>query len=140
MNKNLHQCHFCGTEDHPISNRKMDKYTCNTCKEVDWFQRDMSRAIPNVKSGEVLINNSNKVKKVSKSAIGNATIANKITEFGNEVLITKEIQPETKNILREIIRNLTERYLLVRNLPDRNEGMSAYYDTQLEIVVYLRTL
>ena len=140
MNKNLYQCHFCGTEDLPFSHRKKDKYTCNTCREVDEFQRDMSRATPNVKSGEVLQKKSNKVEKLSRAEISNKTIANMITDFGKAVLISNKIEPETKNILREVIRNLTESYLLVRNSPNRNDGSSAYYDTELEMVVYLRTL
>ena len=79
-----------------------------------------------------------KVEKISMAGIGNAAIANVITDFGKAVLINTENKPATKKDLKEFASALTRRYFPVQNAPIRNDGTKAFYDNKLNIVVYLK--
>lgn len=139
MNIYLYKCHYCGVEYLP-KRRNKQKYCCNSCRVNAFNIRKKANSKSNLKVESINKEKTNKVEKISMAGIGNAAIANAITDFGKAVLINNENKPATKKDLKEFVRSLTSRYYPVKNAPIRNDGTSAYYDSKQKEVVYLKTL
>jgi len=137
MDNYLYKCHYCGIEYLP-KRRNKQKYCCNSCRVNAFNIRNKALAKPNLKLDTISKEKSNKDEKISMAGIGNAAIANAITDFGKAVLINNENKPATKKDLKEFASSLAQRYYPVNNAPIRNDGTSAYYDSKQKVVVYLK--
>lgn len=79
--------------------------------------------------------------RISMAGIGNAAIANVVTDFTKSVFTREENKPVTKGDLWALMKQQPQqRYLPVHNAPLRNDGTAAFYDTTTKHVLYLKKL
>lgn len=76
--------------------------------------------------------------RISLAGVGNAAIANVVTDFTKSVFTREENKPVTKGDLWALMNQSQQRYLPVHNAPIRNDGTAAFYDTRLKQVIYLK--
>ena len=74
------------------------------------------------------------------AGIGNAAIANIVTEVGKSLLTKEENKPVTKADLQKLADKLGQRYILIENMDARADGAPAYFDTTLKQIVHLKFL
>ena len=77
---------------------------------------------------------------ISMAGIGNATIANVVTEVGKSIFIKEENKPATKGDIQNLANKISERYILIKNMDARADGAPAYFDTTLKEIVHLKFL
>ena len=77
---------------------------------------------------------------ISMAGIGNATIANVVTEVGKSIFIKEENKPVTKGDFQNLADRISQRYILIRNMNARADGAPAYFDTKLQEIVHLKFL
>jgi len=77
---------------------------------------------------------------ISLAGISNAALANIATDIGKSIFTKVENRPATKGDIQALLNKNTERYILVKNIPKRFDGASAYFDTESKQVVHLKIL
>ena len=79
--------------------------------------------------------------KISLAGVGNAAIANVVTDLTKSVFTREENKPATKGDLRALMNQQPQqRYLPVYNAPQRNDDTAAFYDTTTKHLIYLKQL
>lgn len=134
-------CHYCGKSYVP-RRRYVQRYCCTTCR-VNAFKRRIKSSTENsvkdlsIPQKEVVKDNP----KISLAGVGNAAIANMVTDFTKSVFTREENKPATKGDLWALMKQQPQqRYLPVHNAPQRNDGTLPFYDTVTKTVVYRQAL
>ncbi|MCC8360605.1 hypothetical protein [Salinimicrobium sediminilitoris] len=141
MENHEYSCHYCGKYYVP-RRRFVQKYCCTSCR-VNAFKRRIKPASTEPSKG-LSLPQKEMVKnepKISLAGVGNAAIANVVTDFAKSALTREEDKPLTKGEFRAYTRQQPqERYHPVYNVPHRNDGTSPFYDTTTKHIVYLKQL
>lgn len=77
---------------------------------------------------------------ISMAGIGNAAIANVVTDVGKAIFIKEENKPATKGDIQNLAAKIGQRYILIKNMEARADGAPAYFDTTLKEIVHLKFL
>ena len=134
-----YSCHYCGKYFIP-RRRFVQKYCCTSCRVNAFKRRIQPSSIEPSKSlslpqKEVVKNE----QKINLAGIGNAAIANVVTDLTKSVFTREENKPATKGDLWALMKHQPQqRYLPVHNAPLRNDGTAAFYDTITKQVIYLK--
>lgn len=140
MDKPKYNCHYCGKSYEP-KRRYVQLYCCTSCRvSAHKRRKKMSSILP--KNGLSLPQKEIKnEQKISMAGIGNAAIANIATDLAKNIFTSEENKPVTRGFIKAVLNDQPKhRYLPVLNAANRNDGTTAYYDTILKQVVYLKTL
>ena len=134
-------CHYCGKTYVP-RRRYVQRFCCTSCRVNAFKRRIRSSSADSVKGLSLPQKEGVKdEQKINLAAIGNAAIANVFTDFTKNVLTREENKSATKGDIWAFVNQQSQqRYLPVRNAPNRNDGTAAFYDTVLKQVVYLKQL
>lgn len=133
-------CHYCGKTYVP-RRRYVQLYCCASCRVNAFKRRIRSLSTESVKGPSLPQKEVKNEQKINLAGIGNAAIANVVTDFTKSVFTREENKPVTKGDLWALMKQQPQqRYLPVHNAPLRNDGTAAFYDTTTKHVVYLKKL
>ncbi len=131
-----YKCHYCGKPYVP-RRRYVQRFCCTSCRVNAFKRRTKPFSIEPSKGlsfpeKEVVKNEP----KISLAGVGNAAIANVVTDFTKSVFTREENKPATKGDLWAMLNQTQQRYLPVSNAPQRDDGASPFYDTVTKTVLY----
>jgi hypothetical protein len=138
MDKYLYTCDYCAKTYVP-KRRYKQRFCSNSCRVNSHKRKNrLSLAKPDVG----LKSPAEKPYKegISMAGIGNAAIANVVTEVGKSIFIKEENKPVTKGDFQKLADKLGQRYILIKNMDARADGAPAYFDTTLQKIVHLKFL
>lgn len=105
MEKHLYICEYCSKQYLPRRRHKQ-RFCSNSCR-VNSHQRNKNRRPLEDNSPSITANNSNK-NKISLAGVGNATIANVVTDLGKAIFIKEENKPSTKGDIKKVLDRLDQ--------------------------------
>ncbi len=134
MDNFLYKCQYCG-KDYKPNRRKKQIYCSNSCRTRAFQIRKKAAHQLSI------INSEKKIEKKSESmswaGVGNAAAGNLAANMAVNLFTANENKPATKKDLKMLANSLKERYQIVRNLPQKMDGTTPFYDIQTNVVVYL---
>lgn len=136
MEPKKYVCNFCGNHYHP-KRRHVQRFCCNSCRSKAHIKKHKSETV--VKS-EITSQDQNpvKIEKISLAGVGNAAIGTLAVNAVSNLFISEGNKPATKNDIKNLTSILKNRYQPILNIPNRNDGAKAFYDTQTQQYVYLK--
>lgn len=136
MEQKKYICNFCGNDYHP-KRRQVQRFCCNSCRSKAHIKKHQLETVTKSKS-----NNQNqnpvKIEKISLAGVGNAAIGTLAVNAVSNLFTSEGNKPATKNDIKNLTSILKNRYLPILNIPNRNDGAKAFYDTQIQQYVYLK--
>lgn len=130
-------CHYCGTDYDP-KRRHVQRFCCDSCRSKAHIKKHKLEAITKIDS-----NDQNKypvkIDKVSLAGVTNAAIETLAVKVASNIFTSEGNKPATKNDIKNLTSILKNRYQPILNIPDRNDGAKAFYDTHTQQYVYLKT-
>ena len=131
-----YKCHYCGKTYVP-RRRYVQRFCCTSCRVNAFKRRIKSSSIEPSKGLSMPQKERMKEEqKINLAGIGNAAIANVVTDFTKNVLTREENKPATKGDLWAILNRNQQRYLPVSNAPRRSDGALPFYDNMTRTVIY----
>lgn len=132
MDKYTYNCNYCGVEYIP-KRRYKQKYCSNSCRVNAFTQRNKSRlGLSKPKTEELL----RPKDKMSWSGVGNAAVGTLATNIVTNIFTKEENKPATKGDIQKLMGRGLNRFLQIKNVPPRQDGARAYFDTQQQIIIY----
>lgn len=130
-------CNFCGNYYNP-KRRHVQRFCCNSCRSKAHIKKHKLETV--VKS-EITSQNQNpvKIEKISLAGVGNAAIGTLAVNAVSNLFTSEGNKPATKNGIKNLTSILKNRYLPILNIPNRIDGAKAFYDTQIQQYVFLKT-
>ena len=138
MDNYLYTCDYCAKTYVP-KRRYKQRFCSNSCRVNSHKRKNrLSPAKPDV--GLKLPAEKPHKEGLSMAGIGNAAIANVVTEVGKSIFIKEENKPATKGDIQDLANKITGRYIPIKNMQARADGAPAYFDTTLKEIVHLKFL
>lgn len=138
MEKYLYTCDYCSKTYLP-KRRYKQRFCSNSCR-VNSHKRKNKLLPQKLESGLKMPLEKPYKEGISMVGIGNAAIANVVTEVGKSILIKDENKPATKGDIQALANRITGRYIPIKNMQARADGAPAYFDTTLKEIVHLKFL
>ena len=137
MEPKKYTCNFCGNDYNP-KRRHVQRFCCNSCRSKAHIKKHKSATL--VKS-EITSQNQTpvKIEKISLAGVGNAAIGTLAVNAVSNLFTSEGNKPATKNDIKNLTSILKNRYLPILNIPNRIDGAKAFYDTQIQQYVFLKT-
>ena len=133
MDNFLYKCQYCG-KDYKPNRRKKQIYCSNSCRTRAFqIRKKTSQQLS-------IINSEKKIEKkpesMSWAGVGNATAGTLVANAAVSLLTANDNKPATKKDIQNLASSLKQRYHVVKNIPIRNDGFRAFYDTISQSIVY----
>jgi hypothetical protein len=130
-------CNFCGNDYNP-KRRHVQRFCCNSCRSKAHIKKHQLKTVTKSESN---IQNQNpfKIEKISLAGVGNAAIGTLAVNAVSNLFTSEGNKPATKNDIKNLTSILKNRYLPILNIPNRIDGAKAFYDTQIQQYVFIKT-
>jgi len=132
MDRYRYNCNYCGVEYTP-KRRYKQKYCSNSCRVNAFTRRQKVKSnLPDTKKEKLQPAKD----KISWAGVGNAAAGTLVTNIVTNLLTKEDNKPATKGDLKKLLQGGVNNTIVIRNLPLRNDGARAYFDTNKQIIIY----
>ena len=141
MDRYTYDCNYCGVEYIP-KRRHIQKYCSNSCRVNSFNQRKKERqGLSKPVKSKKFIKETNQLAglpekdKMSWAGVGNAAAGTLAINLATNLFTKEENKPATKGDIQKLLKG-ADRIILIRNIPPKNDGTRAYFDTIQQVLIY----